>query len=95
MYIGDIYIPYVSEFSANKTTKESKETNFISGDADLDETAPKLKELTIAGVAAAYGSKTSICCCNTRYSKFFQFRVLQQHMEIRLLMIMLMILRQH
>lgn len=59
MYIGDIYIPYVSEFSANKTTKESKETNFISGDADLDETAPKLKELTIAGVAAAYGSKTS------------------------------------
>ena len=59
MYIGDIYIPYVSEFSANKTTKESKETNFISGDADLDETAPKLKELTIAGVAAAHGSKTS------------------------------------
>ena len=59
MYIGDIYIPYVSEFSANKTTKESKETNFISGDADLDETAPKLKELTIAGVAAVYGSKTS------------------------------------
>ncbi|MDD4472237.1 MAG: hypothetical protein PHT97_13905 [Methanoculleus sp.] len=59
MYIGDIYIPYVSEFSANKTTKESKETNFISGDADLDETAPKLKELTIAGVAAAYGNKTS------------------------------------
>ena len=59
MYIGDIYIPYVSEFSANKTTKDSKETNFISGDADLDEVAPKLKELTIAGVAAAYGSKTS------------------------------------
>jgi len=59
MYIGDIYIPYVSEFSANKTTKESKETNFISGDADLDETAPKLKELTISGVAAAHGSKTS------------------------------------
>ena len=59
MYIGDIYIPYISEFSINKTTKDSKETNFISGDADLDETAPKLKELTIAGVAAAYGSKTS------------------------------------
>ena len=59
MYIGDIYIPYVSEFSINKTTKDSKETNFISGDADLDETAPKLKELTIAGVAAAYGNKTS------------------------------------
>jgi len=59
MYIGDIYIPYVSEFSANKTTKESKETNFISGDADLEETTPKLKELTISGVVAAHGSKTS------------------------------------
>lgn len=59
MYIGDIYIPYVSEFSINKTTKDSKETNFISGDADLNEIAPKLKELTIAGVAAAYGNKTS------------------------------------
>ena len=54
MYIGDIFIPYVSEFSANKTTKESKETNFISGDADLNETAPKLKELTIAGVSSIW-----------------------------------------
>jgi len=53
MYIGDIYIPYVSEFSINKTTKDSKETNFISGDADLNETAPETERTYYSGCCSS------------------------------------------